>query len=134
MLERHAVSSSFGVTPTALLIQGRSTSLRPLRLQPEGTWTPTPHGRFRIVSSYRHPWWYPPDSNWAQDLDPIPPGRKNPLGTRWVGLSVPGVGIHGTPNPPSVGYSVSHGCIRMKRRDAESLFRLVRVGTRVWIV
>jgi len=51
-----------------------------------------------------------------------------------MGLSVPGVGIHGTSQSLSVGYSVSHGCIRMKRRDAESLFRLVRVGTRVWIV
>jgi hypothetical protein len=110
---------------------------RPLRVftvATGGTWAPTPHGRFRIVSKYRHPWWYPPDSSWAQDLDPIPPGPKNPLGTRWMGLSVPGVGIHGTPNPASVGYSISHGCVRMKKRDAESLFRLVRVGTRVWII
>src|SRR5215204_1911947 len=99
MLERHAVSSSFGVTPPALLLQGRSTSLRPLRLRPEGTWTPTPHGRFRIVSRYRHPWWYPPDSNWAQDPDPIPPGPKNPLGTRWMGLSVPGWASTALPIP-----------------------------------
>jgi hypothetical protein len=110
---------------------------RPLRVftvATGGTWTPTPRGRFRIVSKYRHPWWYPPDSNWAKDLDPIPPGPENPLGTRWMGLSVPELGIHGTPNPASVGYSISHGCIRMKKRDAESLFRLVRVGTRVWIM
>jgi murein L,D-transpeptidase YcbB/YkuD len=111
---------------------------RPLRVftvATGGTWTPTPHGRFRIVSKYRRPWWYPPpDSSWANDLDPIPPGPENPLGTRWMGLSVPEVGIHGTPNPASVGYSISHGCIRMKKRDAESLFRLVRVGTRVWII
>ena len=109
---------------------------RPLRVftvATGGTWTPTPQGRFRIVSKYRHPWWYPPKSGWAAGLDPIPPGPKNPLGTRWMGLSIPGVGIHGTPNPASVGYSISHGCIRMKTRDAESLFRLVRVGTRVWI-
>jgi lipoprotein-anchoring transpeptidase ErfK/SrfK len=51
-----------------------------------------------------------------------------------MGLSVPGVGIHGTPYPASLGYSVSHGCIRMEKRDAEALFRLVRVGTRVWII
>ena len=99
-----------------------------------GTWTPTPQGRFRIVNKYRHPWWYPPHANWASHLHPIPPGPKNPLGTRWMGLSAPGIGIHGTPNPASVGYSISHGCIRMKKRDAESLFRLVRVGTRVWIL
>jgi lipoprotein-anchoring transpeptidase ErfK/SrfK len=51
-----------------------------------------------------------------------------------MGISVPGVGIHGTPNPTSIGYSISHGCIRMTKRDAESLFRLVRVGTRVWVL
>lgn len=109
---------------------------RPLRVftvATGGMWTPTPSGRFRIVSKYRHPWWYPPNSSWAKHLDPIPPGPENPLGTRWMGLSVPGVGIHGTPNPASIGYSISHGCVRMKKRDAESLFRLVRVGTRVWI-
>lgn len=111
-----------------------SRPLRVFTVATGGTWTPTPHGRFRIVSKYRHPWWYPPDANWAKDLDPIPPGPRNPLGTRWMGLSVPGVGIHGTPNPTSVGYSISHGCIRMKKRDAEFLFRLVRVGTRVWIL
>jgi peptidoglycan hydrolase-like protein with peptidoglycan-binding domain len=110
---------------------------RPLRVftvATGGTWTPTPEGRFRIVNKYRHPWWYPPDSKWAHDLEPIPPGPDNPLGTRWMGISVPGVGIHGTPNPASIGYSISHGCIRMKKRDAESLFRLVRVGTRVWVL
>ena len=109
---------------------------RPLRVftvATGGTWTPTPHGRFRIVNKYRHPWWYPPDSGWAKHLHPIPPGPGNPLGTRWMGISVPGVGIHGTPDSASVGYSLSHGCIRMKMRDAESLFRRVRVGTRVWI-
>lgn len=109
---------------------------RPLRVftvATGGIWTPTPRGRFRIVDKYRHPWWYPPNSSWAKHLDPIPPGPDNPLGTRWMGLSVSGVGIHGTPNPASVGYSISHGCVRMRKRDAESLFRLVRVGTRVWV-
>jgi lipoprotein-anchoring transpeptidase ErfK/SrfK len=108
--------------------------LRVFTIGTGGTWMPTPRGRFRIVSKYRHPWWYPPNSSWAKDMDPIPPGPKNPLGTRWMGLSISGVGIHGTPHPASVGYSISHGCIRMKTRDAEALFRLVRVGTRVWIL
>ena len=99
-----------------------------------GSWmTPSPRGRFRIVAKYRHPWWYPPHASWARHLKPIPPGPGNPLGTRWMGISVPGVGIHGTPDAASLGYSLSHGCIRMSIRDAESLFRLVRVGTPVWI-
>jgi L,D-transpeptidase catalytic domain/Putative peptidoglycan binding domain len=95
--------------------------------------TPSPRGKFRVVVKYRHPWWYPPQSKWARHRKPIPPGPGNPLGTRWMGISSPGVGMHGTPDPASVGYSVSHGCIRLRIRDAEALFRLVRVGTRVWI-
>jgi lipoprotein-anchoring transpeptidase ErfK/SrfK len=95
---------------------------------------PTPLGRFRIVVKWRNPWWYPPNSRWARGLKPVPPGPDNPLGTRWMGLSVPGVGIHGTPNGGSIGYSVSHGCIRMYIPDAEWLFNTVDVGTPVFIV
>jgi L,D-transpeptidase ErfK/SrfK len=95
---------------------------------------PTPLGRFRIASKIRRPWWYPPDAGWAEGLQPIPPGPGNPLGTRWMGLGTRGLGIHGTPDRSSVGYSRSHGCIRMLPREAEWLFRRVRVGTPVVIV
>jgi len=95
---------------------------------------PTPLGRFTIQVKWRNPWWYPPNSKWAKGQQPIPPGPNNPLGTRWMGLSTPGVGIHGTPNPASIGYSVSHGCIRMYISDAEWLFNTVDVGTTVFIV
>jgi lipoprotein-anchoring transpeptidase ErfK/SrfK len=95
---------------------------------------PTPLGRFRIVVKWRNPWWYPPKSQWAQGLKPVPPGPGNPLGTRWMGLSAPGVGIHGTPDAASIGYSASHGCIRMRIPEAEWLFRHVRIGTTVFIV
>jgi hypothetical protein len=95
---------------------------------------PTPLGRFKIVVKWRNPWWYPPSSPWAQGLKPVPPGPGNPLGTRWMGLSAPGVGIHGTPDAASIGYSASHGCIRMRIPDAEWLFRHVRIGTTVFIV
>ena len=95
---------------------------------------PTPLGRFSIVVKWRNPWWYPPDSDWAKGEKPIPPGPGNPLGTRWMGLSAPGVGIHGTPDAGSIGYSVSHGCIRMRIVDAERLFNVVEIGTTVFIV
>jgi lipoprotein-anchoring transpeptidase ErfK/SrfK len=95
---------------------------------------PTPLGSFTIVSKQRNPWWYPPDEPWAAGASPIPPGPGNPLGTRWMGLSAPGVGIHGTPNSGSVGTSASHGCIRMLIPSAEWLFERVRIGTPVWIV
>jgi lipoprotein-anchoring transpeptidase ErfK/SrfK len=95
---------------------------------------PTPLGRFTIVVKWRNPWWYPPNSPWAQGQKPIPPGPNNPLGTRWMGLSAPGVGIHGTPSDASIGYSVSHGCIRMHIPQAEWLFNHVEIGTTVFIV
>jgi lipoprotein-anchoring transpeptidase ErfK/SrfK len=95
---------------------------------------PTPTGTWRIVDMQRNPWWRPPDSDWARGLKPIPPGPGNPLGTRWMGLSAPGVGIHGTPDAASVGYSASHGCIRMFISDATWLFDHVRIGTPVLIV
>ena len=94
---------------------------------------PTPTGTFEIVDMQRNPWWRPPDSDWARGLDPIPPGPGNPLGTRWMGLSAPGVGIHGTPDDASIGYSASHGCIRMHISDAEWVFTHVKLGTPVVI-
>lgn len=95
---------------------------------------PTPLGNYEIVNMQRDPWWYPPPSDWAKDSDPVPPGPGNPLGTRWMGISAPYVGIHGTPDAASIGYSASHGCIRMRIPDAEWLFRRVEIGTPVFIV
>jgi lipoprotein-anchoring transpeptidase ErfK/SrfK len=96
---------------------------------------PTPLGRFQIVVKWKNPWWYPPtNDSWAKGLKPVPPGPNNPLGTRWMGLSSPGVGIHGTDEPASIGYSLSHGCIRMLVPQAEWLFDHVDVGTPVFIV
>jgi hypothetical protein len=96
---------------------------------------PTPAGTFHIVVKWKNPWWYPPvQDSWAKGLKPVPPGPDNPLGTRWMGLSVPGVGIHGTDEPTSIGYSASHGCIRMQVPDAEWLFDHVDIGTTVHIV
>ena len=95
---------------------------------------PTPLGDYEIVTLQRNPWWYPPPSDWAQDADPVPPGPGNPLGTRWMGISAPYVGIHGTPDAASIGYSASHGCIRMRIPDAEWLFQHVEIGTPVFIV
>jgi lipoprotein-anchoring transpeptidase ErfK/SrfK len=96
---------------------------------------PTPLGNYSIATMQRNPWWIPPpDSPWAQGKKPIPPGPGNPLGTRWMGTTAPLVGIHGTPDAASIGYSASHGCIRMRVPDAESLFNQVHVGTPVLIV
>jgi lipoprotein-anchoring transpeptidase ErfK/SrfK len=116
------------------LFEGR----RAVRSFPIATGTaeyPTPIGNFSIATMQRNPWWIPPpNSDWAQGKEPIPPGPGNPLGTRWMGTTAPLVGIHGTPDAASIGYSASHGCIRMRVPDAETLFNEVDVGTPVLIV
>jgi lipoprotein-anchoring transpeptidase ErfK/SrfK len=96
---------------------------------------PTPLGHFQIVVKELNPWWYPPtQDSWAAGAKPVPPGPNNPLGTRWMGLSAPGVGIHGTDEPWSIGHSESHGCIRMQVPSAEWLYTRVQVGTPVFII
>ncbi len=96
---------------------------------------PTPLGAYEVTNKQFNPWWYPPSgSDWAKDKEPIPPGPGNPLGTRWMGISAPYVGIHGTPDAASIGYSASHGCIRMLIPQVEWLFTKVDLGTPVFIV
>ena len=95
---------------------------------------PTPLGRYRVISKEVNPTWDPPSSPWAEGLGPIPPGPGNPLGTRWIGTSAPAIGIHGTPQPWTVGTAASHGCIRMRIPEVEWLFPRVKVGTPIFIV
>ncbi|MCA1824969.1 MAG: L,D-transpeptidase/peptidoglycan binding protein, partial [Frankia sp.] len=96
---------------------------------------PTPKGRFQVTLKRYLPTWYNPHSEWSKDEpETIPPGPKNPLGTRAMNLSAPGIRIHGTPAARSIGYSVSHGCIRMRMPDVEALYPMVPKGTTVFIV
>jgi lipoprotein-anchoring transpeptidase ErfK/SrfK len=67
-------------------------------------------------------------------MEPMGPGEGNPIGTRWMGLDSPGIGIHGTYESASIGTATSHGCIRMYLKEAEDLFERVYVGTPVEIV
>ena len=95
---------------------------------------PTPRGRFAVVSKLVDPTWIPPDSEWAEGLEPVEPGPGNPLGTRWLGLTSPGIGIHGTYETGSLGTAASHGCVRMGSAEVEWLFSQVGAGTPVWII
>ena len=58
----------------------------------------------------------------------IPPGPNNPVGVAWIGLDLPGYGIHGTPDPEKVGRTESHGCFRLANWDAQLLLSLAWVG------
>ncbi|HEY6371353.1 MAG TPA: L,D-transpeptidase [Candidatus Sulfotelmatobacter sp.] len=88
--------------------------------------SPSPTGEFQIVNRVANPTYYHPGTV-------IPSGKDNPVGTRWVGLSQKGYGIHGTNAPRSVGHAASHGCIRLRNRDIEKLFTMVQVGDLVQI-
>ena len=61
----------------------------------------------------------------------VPAGPRNPVGSRWIGLSLPGYGIHGSPRPNTVGRPESMGCFRLTNWNVEKLFELIRVGTPV---
>ena len=72
-----------------------------------------------------------PESAEARELKTklkLPPGPNNPVGTAWIGLNLPGYGIHGTPKPEEVGRTESHGCFRLANWNAEYLLRLVAIG------
>jgi lipoprotein-anchoring transpeptidase ErfK/SrfK len=96
---------------------------------------PTPTGHFEIITKEVDPTWInPARDTWGKGEPPkIGPGPGNPLGTRAMALSAPGILIHGTPEDWSIGHAASHGCIRMHMWDVEQLFTLVTVGTPVII-
>lgn len=87
-------------------------------------WTRT--GTYSIAEKQKNPTWYPPA--WAADRRPVGPGPKNPLGDRWIGLSLERTGIHGTNDPYNVGNSVTHGCMRTYPELVHELYDLTRIG------
>ena len=93
---------------------------------------PTPLGHWRILQKIVNPvWGYPLDFDPGGRRGVIPPGPRNPLGTRWMGFTPEEHGIHGTNQPKSIGKVISHGCVRMHVSDSEEVFDLVEVGTPV---
>jgi hypothetical protein len=89
--------------------------------------TPSPKGTFTIARRVINPTYH-------HDGRTVLPGPGNPVGTRWMGLSVSGYGIHGTNEPNSIGKAASHGCIRMARADLEEFYTMVAVGDTVELV
>jgi len=88
---------------------------------------PTPTGAFKIINKLINPVWYSPRGVYPYG------DAKNVLGTRWMGISSPGYGVHGTTLPESIGKKSSKGCIRMLNKDVEELYDLVTIGTPVII-
>ena len=97
---------------------------------------PTPTGVYTVGTKIVNPWWkVPTDIRKERKLPAVvPPGKDNPLGGYWLGISGRGIGIHGTNEPFGIGRLSSHGCIRLYPADAEKLFPAVAIGTRVRII
>jgi len=89
--------------------------------------TPSPEGTFTIERRVANP-------VYQHNGRIVEPGPANPVGTRWMGLSTKGYGIHGTNEPKSIGKAASHGCIRMGKADLEEFYALVQAGDQVQIV
>jgi L,D-transpeptidase ErfK/SrfK len=86
--------------------------------------TPSPEGTFTIERRVVNPVYH-------HDGRTVQPGPNNPVGSRWMGLSIRGYGIHGTNAPKSIGKAASHGCIRMAKPDLQELYAMVAVGDTV---
>jgi lipoprotein-anchoring transpeptidase ErfK/SrfK len=89
--------------------------------------TPSPVGTFSIARRAMNP-------TYSHDGLTVPPGPNNPVGSRWMGLSIAGYGIHGTNVPSSIGKAASHGCIRMAKKDLEEFYPMVAVGDTVELI
>jgi L,D-transpeptidase ErfK/SrfK len=101
----------------------------------------TPTGNYKILNKIKNPTWRVPESiqdeMWERGqevITEVPPGPKNPLGAFWMATSAPGVGLHATTSPWSVGRYASHGCLRMLHDDIEELFSQIEVGTPIKII
>ena len=87
----------------------------------------TPEGKFTIVNKLKDPTWYTVGAI-------VPPGSsENILGSRWLGLSEKGYGLHGTSNPADIGGYVTNGCVRLLEEDIQEIYKLVPMGTVVEI-
>lgn len=88
----------------------------------------TPVGTYKIINKIINPPWY-------KDGRKIPPtSPENILGSRWMGLDLPGIGIHGTTQPQEIGIQITEGCVRMRNNDVDEVYGLVPLDTEVTIV
>ena len=101
----------------------------------------TPTGPFAVITKKPDPTWHVPASILRESArrgrtqpPVVPPGPGNPLGAFWIGLSVSGIGIHGTTAPASIYNAATHGCIRLGSADIRRLFTLVDVGAQGRII
>jgi len=97
---------------------------------------PLPVGDWKVNGvQWMPPFHYNPQLFWdakAKDTKAvIKPGPNNPVGIVWIDLNRDHYGLHGTPEPGTVGVTQSHGCVRLTNWDAAHLAGMVKPGTPV---
>jgi lipoprotein-anchoring transpeptidase ErfK/SrfK len=107
-------------------------------ITPGSTALPAPVGTWKIVGAATWPWFRYDEAmlNYgvrSEEYYNLPPGPNNLVGVVWMGLDKPGIGIHGTNNPETIGRAASHGCIRLANWDAIRVKDVVSVGNTVII-
>jgi lipoprotein-anchoring transpeptidase ErfK/SrfK len=107
-------------------------------ITPGSTSLPAPVGTWHIVGITTWPWFRYDEGmlNYGvrtENFYNLPPGPNNLVGVCWIGLNRPGIGLHGTNNPETIGRAASHGCIRLANWDAARVKDLVTVGNTVII-
>ncbi|MDQ6939310.1 MAG: L,D-transpeptidase [Verrucomicrobiota bacterium] len=107
-------------------------------ITPGSTKLPAPIGTWKILGIATLPWFRHDEGvlNFGvrtENFFNLPPGPNNPVGILWMGLNKPGIGIHGTNNPETIGRAGSHGCIRTANWDAARIKDLVTVNNVVEI-
>ena len=123
--------------PVLDLIDGDSL-MASLPITPGGGRLQTPVGQWRILGIAAMPVF-----RWdkgvldygkrTENFHLLPPGPNNPVGVLWIGLNKPGIGIHGTNSPNTIGRSQSHGCMRVANWDVIRLSKLITKGMTVII-
>lgn len=133
VVDRIAVSKSGG-TLKAFSPDGKLVAVYTATMGSEHD--PLPLGEWKVLGISRNPkFHYNPALFWDAKSDDkkemLPPGPNGPVGVVWIDLSKPHYGIHGTPNPETIGRAESHGCVRLTNWDAARLAMMVHAGARV---
>ncbi len=111
----------------SLILKGDEEVLKTYTVS-TGTDNSTPIGVFKITDRLVNPTWYKAGAV-------VPHGSpENVLGTRWLGFTLKGYGIHGTTEPEKLGQQVTAGCVRMRNEEVEELYGFLASGTEVTIV
>jgi lipoprotein-anchoring transpeptidase ErfK/SrfK len=121
---------------TLMLLDGNGKLIAQYPVTSGSEHDPLPLGEWTVAAILKNPPFnYNPDLFWdanpKQSKARIAPGANNPVGVVWIDLSKEHYGIHGTPEPSTIGYAESHGCIRLTNWDVAELAGTVSKGTPV---